>query len=187
MDCSYGVNGGFTSTEASVCFLVFFPFYKKEGMQKGNLCTLMQIKQFVDWSGWAIWGGPWRYPVDERVCVDLRDGQGVYMFQEGIMSRMGFPNWLKSKEVKISDEKTSWMIVKEKALREGCHEREWAQMSVPSREKNNTKRNLARVTTKSKSKMQTVSNGCVSWWAMNWGVWRASQCWRPCQVSKIEA
>jgi len=26
-----------------------------------------------------------------------------------------------------------------KALREGCHEREWAQISVSSREKNNTK------------------------------------------------
>src|SRR5882724_12446348 len=49
-----------------------------------------------------------------------------------------------------------------KAPREGCHEREWAQMSVSSREKNNTKRNLVRVTTKSKSKTQTVSNGCVS-------------------------
>ena len=54
-----------------------------------------------------------------------------------------------------------------KSLREGCHEREWAQMSASSREKNNTKRNLARVTTKSKSKMQTVSNGCVGQWAMN--------------------
>ena len=49
-----------------------------------------------------------------------------------------------------------------KALRDGCHEREWAQMSVSSREKNNTKRNLARATTKFKSKMQTVSNGRVS-------------------------
>ena len=35
-----------------------------------------------------------------------------------------------------------------KALREGCHEREWARMSASSREKNNTKRNLARATTK---------------------------------------
>jgi len=49
-----------------------------------------------------------------------------------------------------------------KALREGCHEREWARMSVSSRKKNNTKRNLVIVTTKSKSKMQTVSNGHVS-------------------------
>jgi len=57
-----------------------------------------------------------------------------------------------------------------KALREGCCEREMARMSVSSREKNNTKRNLARVTTKSKRKMQTVSNGCVSQWAKNRGV-----------------
>ena len=48
-----------------------------------------------------------------------------------------------------------------KALREGCHEREWAQTSASSREKNNTKRNLVRVTTKSKSRMQTVTNGHV--------------------------
>ena len=48
-----------------------------------------------------------------------------------------------------------------KALEEGCHEREWAWTSVSSREKNNTKRNLARVTTKSKSRMQTVTKGCV--------------------------
>src|SRR5882724_1673413 len=49
-----------------------------------------------------------------------------------------------------------------KALREGCREREWARMSVSSREKNDTKRNLLRETTKSKSRMQTVSNGHVS-------------------------
>jgi len=57
-----------------------------------------------------------------------------------------------------------------KSLREGCCEREWAWMSVSSREKNSTKRNLARATTKSKSKMQTVSNGHVSQQAMNQGV-----------------
>jgi len=49
-----------------------------------------------------------------------------------------------------------------KALREGCHEREQAWMDVPSTEKTNTKENLARVMTKSRSKMQTVTNGCVS-------------------------
>ena len=48
-----------------------------------------------------------------------------------------------------------------KALKEGCNEREWAQMSVSSREKANTKRNLARVMTKSKSRTQTVTNGHV--------------------------
>src|SRR5882724_5423759 len=49
-----------------------------------------------------------------------------------------------------------------KALREGCHERKEAQVGVSPREKMNTNKNLARVTTKSKSKMQTVSNGRVS-------------------------
>ena len=46
-----------------------------------------------------------------------------------------------------------------KALKEGCHERKEAWMGVSSREKINTNRNLARVTTKSKSETQTVSNG----------------------------
>src|SRR5882724_9362474 len=49
-----------------------------------------------------------------------------------------------------------------KALREGCCERKEAQMGVSSREKMNNNKNLARVTTKSKSEMQTVSNGRVS-------------------------
>jgi len=121
-----------------------FPFLQKEGMQKGNLCTLMQNKTVVDWSGMmhlrrslkisGWWEVVWIWEM-------VKEFKHV---SRGYMSRMGFPNWLKSKEVKISDEKTSWMIVKEKALREGCHEREWAQMSVPSREKNNTKRNLSK-------------------------------------------
>ena len=45
-----------------------------------------------------------------------------------------------------------------KALREGCHEIKKARAGVSSREKMNTNKNLARATTKSKSKMQTVSN-----------------------------
>src|SRR5882724_9379802 len=49
-----------------------------------------------------------------------------------------------------------------KPLREGCHERKGAQTGVSSREKMNTNKNLMRVATKSKSEMQTVSNGCVS-------------------------
>jgi len=48
-----------------------------------------------------------------------------------------------------------------KALKEGCCEREWAQMGVSSTEKTNTKGNLARVMAKSWSEMQTVTNGCV--------------------------
>ena len=59
-----------------------------------------------------------------------------------------------------------------KALKEGSCEREWAQTSVSSREKTNTKRNLARVMTKSKSKMQTVTNGCVSWKGDELCCWR---------------
>ena len=47
------------------------------------------------------------------------------------------------------------------ALREGCHERQ-AWKDVPSTEKTNTKEDLARVMTKSKSKTQTVTNGHVS-------------------------
>ena len=49
----------------------------------------------------------------------------------------------------------------EKALREGCHEKEQAWMDTSSTEKTNTKEDLARVMTKSRSKTQTVTNGCV--------------------------
>ena len=79
-----------------------------------------------------------------------------------MLSGMGFPTRLKREKVEISKEKTSQMIVKEKALREGCCERKKARTSVSSREKKDTNRNLARATTKSKSRMQTVSNGHVS-------------------------
>ena len=48
-----------------------------------------------------------------------------------------------------------------KALKEGFRERRWARTGVSSREEINTNRNLARVTTKSKSGMQAVSNGRV--------------------------
>jgi len=50
----------------------------------------------------------------------------------------------------------------EKVFRVGYHEREQAWMSVSPTGKTNTKGDLARVTTKSKSKTQTVTNGCVS-------------------------
>ena len=49
----------------------------------------------------------------------------------------------------------------EMALREGSHEREQAWMGVSPSEKTNTKEDLARATTKSKRKMQTVTNGHV--------------------------
>ena len=74
-----------------------------------------------------------------------------------------------------------------KALKEGCHEREWAWMSVSAREKTNAKRNLVRVMTKSKSKMQTVTDGCISWTGNESSCWWVSQCQRPHWVSRIEA
>ena len=55
-----------------------------------------------------------------------------------------------------------------KALREVCCEREQAQMDVPSIEKTNTKEDLDIVMTKSRSKMQTVTNRCVTQKATNW-------------------
>ena len=70
-----------------------------------------------------------------------------------------------------------------KALEEGCHEREWARTSGSSREKTNTKRNSARVTTKSKSRMQTVTNGHVGQKDNESCCWRVFQHWRPRRVS----
>jgi len=55
----------------------------------------------------------------------------------------------------------------EKALKEGCCEREQAQMDFSSIEKTNTKQDLARAMTMSRSKMQTVTNGCVGQKWMN--------------------
>ena len=75
----------------------------------------------------------------------------------------------------------------EKALREGCHEREQAQTGVFPTGKTNTKGDLARVTTKSKSRMQTVTNGCVSQKDNESCCWRVFQCQRPHRVSRIEA
>ena len=69
-----------------------------------------------------------------------------------------------------------------KALEEGCGEREWAQTSVSSREKTNTKRNLVRAMTKSKSRTQTVTNRCVSQKGDELCCWRAFQHWRPGRV-----
>jgi len=56
-----------------------------------------------------------------------------------------------------------------KALREGCCERKKVQTGVSSREKMNTTKNLARVTIKSKSETQTVSNGHVGQWGRDGG------------------
>ena len=75
----------------------------------------------------------------------------------------------------------------EKALREGCHEREQAWMGVSSTEKTNTKEDLARAMTKSKSKMQTVTNGHVGQKGNDLCCWETSQCQRPGRVSRIAA
>jgi len=79
-----------------------------------------------------------------------------------ILSRMGFSDLTKEQEGQDQQGKDVTNECQGKALREGCREREWARVSVSSREKNSTKRNLSGVTTKSKSEMQTVSNRCVS-------------------------
>jgi len=47
--------------------------------------------------------------------------------------------------------------------------------------------NLARVTTESRSKMQTVTNGCVGQKGDDLCCWETFQHWRPHGVSKIEA
>ena len=65
----------------------------------------------------------------------------------------GFSNPTKEQENQDQQGKDVMNDHQGKALREGCREREWARASVSSREKNSTKRNLARVTTKSKSRM----------------------------------
>jgi len=75
----------------------------------------------------------------------------------------------------------------EKALKEGCHEREQAWRGVSSTEKTNTKEDLARVMTISKSMMQTVTNGCVSQKGNESSCGRAFQHQRLHRVSKIEA
>jgi len=78
-----------------------------------------------------------------------------------ILSRIWFSDPTKQQVGRDQQAKDIMNDHQGKALKEGCHERESAWMSVPSREKNNTKGNLVIVTTKSKSRMQEVSNRCV--------------------------
>src|SRR5882724_4134132 len=59
-------------------------------------------------------------------------------------------------------------------------------MGVSPTEKSNTKGDLARAMTKSKSKIQTVTNGCISQNGDESCCWRVFQHWRPHRVSKIE-
>jgi len=58
---------------------------------------------------------------------------------------------------------------------------------VSSTEKTNTKKNLARAMTKSKSETQTVTNGHVSQKDDESCCYKVFQCQRPCRVSRIEA
>src|SRR5882724_9844164 len=74
----------------------------------------------------------------------------------------GFSDLTKEQEGRDHPRKDVMNRCQVKALREGCHEGKGAQMGVSSREKMNTNKNLVRATTKSKSEMQTVSNGRVS-------------------------
>src|SRR5882724_9626774 len=78
-----------------------------------------------------------------------------------IIVKNGFSDPTKEKKGRDQPRKDIVNRHQVKALREGCHERKEAQMSVSSREKKNTNRNLARAATKSKSRTQTVSNGCL--------------------------
>ena len=63
----------------------------------------------------------------------------------------GFPIQLNSKKVKIKQRRMSKEIVRIKLLSRGCHERTKAQRRVPSLEKVNTDKNLARVMAKSRA------------------------------------
>jgi len=88
----------------------------------------------------------------------VKDHPGQY---GGSCQETGFSTRLKCNKVGIDKEKNVEGDRQGKALKEGCRERRWAQTGVSLREEINTNRNLARVTTKSKSGTQTVSNGCV--------------------------
>jgi len=54
------------------------------------------------------------------------------------------------------------MIVRRRISKMAVMKEKQAQMAMSSIEKTNTKEDLARVMTKSRSKMQTVTNGCGS-------------------------
>src|SRR5882724_1374156 len=77
------------------------------------------------------------------------------------LSRTGFSNPTKVQEGRDQPRKDIMKRRRGRALSEGCHERKKAQTVVSSREKMNNNKTLVRATTKSKSEMQTVSNGRV--------------------------
>src|SRR5882724_8638106 len=101
-------------------------------------------------------------PSSGRVLRMLWIASTIVMELLRLCVKNGFSNLTKEQKGRDQPRKDVVNRRQVKALREGCHERKEAWPSVSSREKMNTNKNLARVTTKSKSKMQTVSNGCVS-------------------------
>ena len=85
---------------------------------------------------------------------------GIRLMIIKLSVKNGFSNLTKEQEGRDRPRKDIMNRHQAKALREGCHERKEARTSVSSRKKN-TNKNLARATTKSKSRTQTVSNGCA--------------------------
>src|SRR5882724_11761390 len=98
-------------------------------------------------------------PSSRKMCC--RDMQGV---------KNGFSDPTKVQKGRDRQRKDVEGDRQGKALKEGCHERRWARTGVSSREEINTNRDLARVTTKSKSGTQTVSDGRVGRRVKNQGV-----------------
>jgi len=88
----------------------------------------------------------------------VKDHPGQY---GGSCQRTGFSTRLKCNKVGIDKEKTSRVIVREKLSKRAVVKEDGLRRVYLLREEINTNRNLARVTTKSKSGTQTVSNGCV--------------------------
>jgi len=93
---------------------------------------------------------------------------GAWIASGGVVEQVvvavknGFYNLTKEQESRDWPRKDIMNRRRGKALSEGCHERKKDWMVVSSREKINNNKNLVRVTTKSKRKTQTVSNGRVS-------------------------
>ena len=87
-----------------------------------------------------------------------------------ISVKNGLSNPTKAQEGRGRPRKDVMNRCQRKALSKGCCESKEAWTVVSSRENINNNKNLARVTTKSKSETQTVSNGRVSRGERNRGV-----------------
>ena len=87
--------------------------------------------------------------------LDTPHETSVLDFQESLVIQSvknRFSELTKEKEGRDQQGKEITNDCQGKALKEGCHEREQAQMDVSSTEKTNTKEDLTRVMTKSKSR-----------------------------------